>query len=354
MPGTNTQILLAARPKGEPKASDFRVVEAPIPEPGAGEMLLQTIYLGLDPVIRLRMNAGSYWPAFELEKPLGARVVSAVVQSNLPDFAPGDLVVHQGIWAEYSLSNGKAPTSSANASPASLPKLDRARGSVTAPLHVLGITGLTAYVGVIDIGQPRPGETVVVSGASGAVGSVAGQIAKLKGCRVVGIAGGAQKCGFVAGELGFDAAVDYKAPDFAAALKAACPKGVDVYFENVGGAVFDAAFPLLNLHARVAVCGSVSEYNVTERAAVPDKMPALLLATLGKRLNIRGFVIGDHFARMGDFQREVGPWVREGKIRYREEFVEGLRAAPAALIAMLRAETFGKVIVRVSPEPKQS
>ncbi|HEV8016225.1 MAG TPA: NADP-dependent oxidoreductase [Stellaceae bacterium] len=348
---TNTQILFATRPQGAPKASDFAIVEAPIPEPGPGEMLLRTVYLGLDPVIRLRMNEGSYWPAFELGKPLGARTVCAVVTSNNTAFAPGDLLVMQGVWADYMISDGKAPVSAANTQPANLPKLDPARGSITAPLHVLGITGFTAYVGLSEIGQPKPGETVVVSGASGAVGSVAGQIAKLKGCRVIGIAGGARKCDFVTHELGFDAAVDYQRADFAAALKAACPNGVDIYFENVGGAVFDAVFPLLNRYARVPVCGTVSEYNITAREKVDDKLPALLLATLGKRLTIKGFVIGDHFARMPEFQREAGQWLREGKLKYREEFVDGLANAPAAFMAMLKAESFGKVIVRVSDDP---
>jgi NADPH-dependent curcumin reductase len=348
---TNTQVLFASRPKGAPQASDFRVVETPIPEPGPGEMLLRTVYLGLDPVIRLRMNEGSYWPAFEIGKPFGARTICAVVQSNNTAFAPGDLLVMQGIWADYMISDGKAPVSAANVQAANLPKLDPARGSITAPLHVLGITGFTAYIGVTEIGQPKHGETIVVSGASGAVGSVAGQIAKLKGCRTVGIAGGAKKCAFVRDEFGFDVAVDYKRPDFAAALRAACPNGVDIYFENVGGAVFDAVFPLLNRFARVPVCGTVSEYNATERAVVADKMPALLLATLGKRLHLQGFVIGDHFAKMPEFQREAGAWLRAGKLKYREEFVDGLCNAPAAFIAMLKAESFGKVIVRVSDDP---
>jgi NADPH-dependent curcumin reductase CurA len=348
---TNMQIIFASRPKGEPKDSDFKLVETPIPEPGPGEMLLRTVYLGLDPVIRLRMNEGSHWPAFELGKPLGARTVCAVVKSNNPDFAPGDLLVMQGLWTDYMISDGKSPISAANTRPASLPKLDPSRGSITAPLHVLGITGFTAWIGLGEIGQPKPGETVVVSGASGAVGSVAGQIARLNGARVVGIAGGERKCAFVKDELGLDAAIDYKRSDFAAALKAACPNGVDVYFENVGGAVFDAVFPLLNRYARVPVCGTVSEYNVAERAVVADKMPALLLATLGKRLRLQGFVIGDWFAKMPNFQREAGQWLREGKLKYREEFVDGLANAPRAFMAMLKAESFGKVIVRVSDDP---
>jgi hypothetical protein len=347
----NTQILFASRPQGAPSAANFQLAETPIPEPGPGEMLLRTVYLGLDPVIRLRMNEGSYWPAFEIGKPLGARTVCVVVKTNNTGFVPGDLLVMQGIWADYMISDGKAAISAANTQAANLPKLDPSRGSITAPLHILGITGFTAYVGLTDIGQPKHGETVVVSGASGAVGSVAGQIAKLKGCHTVGIAGGERKCAFVKDELGFDHAVDYKRPDFAAALKAACPNGVDIYFENVGGAVFDAVFPLLNRFARVPVCGTVSEYNVTERQTVEDKMPALLLATLGKRLHIEGFVIGDHFSKMGAFQREAGQWLREGKLRYREEFVDGLANAPAAFMAMLKADTFGKVIVRVSNDP---
>jgi hypothetical protein len=342
---TNTQILLAARPKGEPKDSDFRRVETPIPEPGPGEVLLRTIYLGLDPVIRLRMNEGSYWPAFELNQPLGARAVCAIARSNNADFAPGDLVITQAPWADYAISNGKGMDGRA------LPKLDPSRGSLTAPLHVLGITGFTAYIGLLEIGQPKPGETVVISGASGAVGSVAGQIAKLKGCRVVGIAGGVRKCDFVAKELGFDVAVDYKQPDFAASLKAACPGGVDVYFENVGGAMFDTVFPLLNRDARVTVCGTVSEYNATEREVVADKIPGLLLATLGKRLTIKGFVISDWFAKMPDFQREAIPWLRDGKLKHREEFIDGLANAPSAFMSMLKAESFGKVIVRVSADP---
>jgi hypothetical protein len=342
----NIQILLAARPKGEPKDSDFSIVESPVPEPGAGEILLRTIYFGLDPIIRLRMNAGSYWPAFELGKPLSARVVCAVEKSNIPEFHEGDLIVTGGIWARYMISNGKG----VDGRP--LPKLDRGRGPITLPLHVLGITGLTAYVGLLDIAQPKSGETVVVSGASGAVGSVAGQIAKIRGCRVIGIAGGAQKCGFVDRDLRFDAAIDYKQPDFAAALKAAAPKGVDVYFENVGGAVFDAVTPLLNLHARVAVCGTVSEYNVTAREVGPDKIAPLLLSILGKRLTVKGFVIGDHLARMPDFLHEVSAWVRDGKIKYKEQFVDGIENAPHAFQAMLKAQSFGKVIVRVSEEPK--
>ena len=343
----NRMILFAARPQGEPKASDFRLIETPTPEPGPNEMRLRVVYLGLDPIIRLRMNANTYWPSLELDKPLNGRTVTVVDKSNLPDYAPGDVIVTQGPWGDYMISNGKGMDGKP------LPKFDPARGSITAPLHVLGITGFTAYIGLIDIGQAKEGETVVISGASGAVGSVAGQIAKIKGCRVVGIAGGDAKCAFIKNELGFDVAVDYKRPDFADALKAACPKGVDVYFENVGGAVFDAVFPLLNLHARVPVCGTVSEYNVTDREAIADKMPALLLATLGKRLTIKGFVISDHFARMPDFQREAGGWLREGKIKYKEEFVEGLENAPKAFNAMLKAETFGKVIVKVSEAPKR-
>ena len=342
----NIQILLAARPQGAPKDSDFEIVEAPVPEPGAREMLLRVLYLSLDPVIRLRMNASSYWPAFELGQPLGARAICAVAKSNIAEYRAGDFVVTAGIWANYMISNGKG----LDGRP--LPKLDPARGPLTLPLHVLGITGFTAYSGLLEIGQPKPGETVLVSGASGAVGSVAGQIAKLKGCRAVGIAGGPKKCAFLVEELGFDAAVDYKRADFAAALEAALPQGIDVYFENVGGAAFDAAVPLFNRNARIAVCGTVSEYNIVERAMGPDKLSGLLLAILGKRLTLRGFVIGDWFAKMPQFLAEAGQWVRDGKLKYREEIIEGLEHAPAALQAMLRAETFGKVIVKLGEPPR--
>ena len=340
----NRQINLAARPVGEPKDSDFQLVETDIPEPGPGEMLLRTIYLSLDPYMRLRMNPVSHMPTFEIGKPLGGATVSVVEKSNLPDYAPGTLVASTNGWTVYALSNGKNPFGRP------LAKLEPGRAPLTAPLSLMGMPGLTAYSGLLKIGQPKAGETIVVSGAAGTVGAIVGQIAKLKGCTVIGIAGGARKCGFVK-ELGFDAVVDYKAGNLAGDLRAACPKGVDIYFENVGGAVFDAVLPLLNLFARIPVCGHVAEYNAVEHKVGPDKIPALMLAVLGKRLTIRGFVVSDFMQDMQDFVRDMGQWLGGGRIKYREEITDGLDHAPGAFMAMLRAENFGKPIVRVSPEP---
>ncbi len=341
----NLQVVLAARPRGAPKDGDFRLVEAPLPEPGSGEMLLRTIYLSLDPYMRLRMNETSHLPPFEIGKPLLGATASVVVKSNLPDYRAGDVVVSLHGWTTYALSNGKGMFGRP------LAKLDPKRGPLSAQIWILGSPGLTAYKGLLEVARPKEGETVVVSGAAGAVGSLVGQIARMKGCRTVGIAGGAQKCGYVTGTLGFDAAVDYKAGDLAGALKAACPKGVDIYYENVGGAVFEAVLPLLNNFARVPVCGNVAEYNAVERRIGPDRMPDLMLAILGHRLTLRGFVVSDFMNEMQDFVRDMGEWLAAGKIRYREDITDGLEHAAAAFQRMLRAENFGKPIVRVSPDP---
>ena len=341
----NLQVLLAARPKGAPQDGDFRLAEAPVPEPGPGEMLLRTIYLSLDPYMRLRMNETSHLPPFEIGKPLLGATASVVVKSNLPDYRAGDFVAALTGWTTYALSNGKGLFGRP------LAKLDPARGPLSAQIWILGSPGLTAYKGLLAVAQPKEGETVVVSGAAGAVGSLVGQIARMKGCRVVGIAGGPQKCGYVTGTLGFDAAVDYKAGDLRAALTAACPKGIDIYYENVGGAVFEAVLPLLNNFARVPVCGNVAEYNAVERRIGPDRVPDLMLAILGHRLTLRGFVVSDFMNDMQDFVRDMGAWLAAGKIRYREDIADGLENAPRAFQRMLRADNFGKPIVRVSPDP---
>ncbi|HUK60055.1 MAG TPA: NADP-dependent oxidoreductase [Stellaceae bacterium] len=341
----NLQVLLAARPKGAPKDSDFRLAEAPVPEPGPGEMLLRTIYLSLDPYMRLRMNETSHLPPFEIGKPLLGATASVVVKSNLPEYREGEFVVALHGWTTYALSNGTGMFGRP------LQRLDPKRGPLSAQIWILGSPGLTAYKGLLAVAQPKEGETVVVSGASGAVGSIVGQIARMKGCRTVGIAGGAQKSAYVTGTLGFDSAVDYKAGDLAGALKAACPKGVDIYYENVGGAVFEAVLPLLNNFARVPVCGNVAEYNAVERRVGPDRMPDLMLAILGHRLTLRGFVVSDFMNDMQDFVRDMGAWLAEGKIHYREDIADGLAAAPQAFIRMLAAQNFGKPIVRVSPDP---
>jgi NADPH-dependent curcumin reductase len=339
----NRQIILAARPQGEPKESDFLLVESPIPQPDAGQMLLRTLDLSLDPYMRGRMNAGpSYAPAVEIGQVMGGETVSRVEASHLGQFQPGDIVVAYTGWEDYALSEGRG-----------VRKLDPSFAPVTTALGVLGMPGMTAWVGLMNIGQPKPGETVVVAAASGAVGSVVGQLARIKGCRAVGIAGGEAKCRFVKDELGFDACVDHRSPDFAAALKAACPRGVDVYFENVGGPVFDAVLPLLNNFARVPVCGLIAHYNDTDLPEGKDRIPLLMRHVLVKRLTLRGFIVFDLANQQADFLAEVGPMVRDGRIKYREHIVDGLENAPRALIGLLRGENFGKVIVRVAAQDRE-
>lgn len=336
----NRQITLAARPTGEPTESDFRLVESPVPEPGAGQMLLKTIYLSLDPYMRGRMNAGpSYAPPVEIGQVMGGSSVSRVEVSNLGGFPPGCYVEAYPGWQEYALSDGRG-----------VRKLDPSLAPLTTALGALGMPGMTAWTGLTNIGQPKPGETVVVAAASGAVGSVVGQLAKIRGCRAVGIAGGERKCRYVTEELGLDAGVDHRRPDFAAALESACPHGIDVYFENVGGPVFDAVLPLLNPFARVPVCGLIAHYNATGLPEGKDRVPLLSSQILVKRLTFRGFIVLDFAAQQADFLAEVGPLVREGRIKYREDLVDGLEKAPGALIGLLRGENFGKVIVRVAAE----
>jgi NADPH-dependent curcumin reductase len=334
MAKVNRQIRLAARPAGFPKESDFQMVELPVPEPSEGEVLTRTLYLSLDPYMRGRMNeTKSYAAPVPIGGVMVGRTVGEVVASRDSGFAAGDIVVGFGNWQEYALIRGKT-----------LRKLDPALAPVTTALGVLGMPGHSAYVGLLDIGRPQPGETVVVSAASGAVGSLAGQIAKIKGCRVVGIAGGDAKCRYAIDDLGFDACIDHRAPDFDAALARACPKGVDVNFENVGGAVLHSIWPLLNDFARVVVCGLIAHYNDNTPTLSPD-----LRAVLIKRLTVRGFIITDHSAGSGDFLRDVSAWLREGRIKYREDIVDGLEHAAEAFIGLLHGRNFGKLIVRVAP-----
>jgi NADPH-dependent curcumin reductase CurA len=267
------------------------------------------------------------------------RAVAEVVESNLPGYQPGDVVFAPTGWQEYALSDGKEAR-----------KLDPPLGPVSYALGVLGMPGLTAYTGLLTIGQPKAGETVVVAAASGAVGSVVGQIAKIKGCRAVGIAGGEKKCRYVTEELGFDACLDHRDSTLPERLKEACPSGIDVYFENVGGKVFDAVFPLLNNFALGPVCGLIAQYNATEPPPGPDRVPALLMATLVKRLTFRGFIVWDFAAQFPQFLKDVSAWLREGKVRYREDVTDGLENAPRELIGLLKGENFGKKIIRVGPE----
>ncbi len=332
------RIVLASRPVGEPKPNDFRLEEVAVPQPGPGQVLLRTKWLSLDPYMRGRMSdAPSYAKPVGIGEVMEGGTVSEVIASRNDRFTGGDIVVGRTGWQTHALSDG-----------AGLRKLDPALAPISTALGVLGMPGMTAYCGLLEIGKPQSGETVVVAAASGAVGSVVGQIAKIKGARAVGIAGGADKCRYVTNELGFDDCLDHRAPDFAARLKAACPKGIDVYFENVGGAVFDAVLPLLNPFSRIPVCGLIAQYNATELPPGPDRLPLLMRNVLTKRLLIRGFIVSDFAALQGDFLRDVSQWLKEGRIKYREDIVKGLENAPATLIGLLKGKNFGKQLVRVA------
>jgi hypothetical protein len=265
------------------------------------------------------------------------RTVSEVIASNLDGYAPGDIVLSPSGWQSHALSQGKLTR-----------KINPSIAPISTALGVLGMPGMTAYTGLSEIGQPKAGETVVVSAASGAVGSLVGQIAKIRGARAIGIAGGAAKCRYVTEELGFDACVDHRASDLADQLRAACPNGIDVYFENVGGLVFEAVFPLLNNFARVPVCGQIATYNATEWPAGELRVSKLTRDILTKRLTFRGFIVSDFASRQADFLRDVSAWLREGRIKHREDVVDGLEKAPLALIGLLRGENFGKLLVRVA------
>jgi NADPH-dependent curcumin reductase len=336
----NRQICLAARPVGEPVPGDFTLVETPIPEAGPGQILLKTLFLSLDPYMRGRMNdAKSYAQPVELGQVMVGGTVSRVVASQHPGFQPGEIVEGRTGWQEYALSTGQE-----------LRKVDPALGPLSTALGVLGMPGMTAYTGLLNIGQPKPGETVVVAAASGAVGSLVGQIARLKGARAVGLAGGVDKCDYVTGTLGFDACLDHRSPSLKADLAAACPHGIDVYFENVGGAVWDAVFPLLNPFARIPVCGLIAHYNATSLPAGPNMVPALMRSVLSNRLTLRGFIVSDFASQQAEFLTSVSTWLRDGKVRHREDIVDGLDQAPSAFIGLLKGRNFGKLLVRVAPE----
>lgn len=337
-PSINRRIVLAARPQGAPTLQDFRLEEAPVPAPSEGEVLLRTVYLSLDPYMRGRMSdRPSYAPPLALGEVMVGGTVSRVVASKHPSFREGDLVSGTAGWQDYALSDGQELM---------------ALGDTTHPsyaLSVLGMPGFTAYHGLLNIGEPKPGETVVVASASGAVGAVVGQIAKLKGARAVGIAGGADKCRYVVEELGFDVCLDRYDPQFAKQLADACPGGIDVYYENVGGAVFDVVLPLLNIGARVPVCGIIAHYNDKALPPGPDRLPMLMNILLYKRIRAQGFIILDHYADgFAPFYRDMTAWVGDGKVKLREDMVDGLENAPSALIGLLEGKNFGKVVVRVA------
>jgi NADPH-dependent curcumin reductase len=332
------QIVLAARPQGKPRLTDFRLEETQIPTPGAGQVLLQVQYLSLDPYMRGRMDdRKSYAAPTQLGAVMPGESVAKVLASHHAGYSEGDIVLAHTGWRTHALSDR-----------ADLRKLDPRVAPVTTGLGVLGMPGFTAYGGLRVIGKPKPGETVVVAAASGPVGSLVGQLARLTGARAVGIAGGPEKCTYVKDELGFDAAVDHKSADFPARLAAACPKGIDVYYENVGGAVWQAVLPLLNSFARVPVSGLIAQYNAAGPGDGPDRLPATMRAILSKSLTIRGFInyefAAEHYAA---FLREVGAGIAEGRIRFREDFVDGLENAPEAFIGMLEYRNFGKLIVRI-------
>ncbi|WP_420102667.1 NADP-dependent oxidoreductase [Bosea sp. (in: a-proteobacteria)] len=334
----NTRIVLASRPEGRPTPANFRLERAPMPSLGDGQVLLKTLYLSLDPYMRGRMSAAkSYAAPVEIGQVMEGGTVAEVVESRDAAFKPGDIVLSYSGWQSHAAVSAKG-----------LRKLDPQAAPVTTALGVLGMPGFTAYAGLLTIGQPKPGETLVVAAASGPVGSAVGQIARLKGARAVGIAGGPEKCAFVRETFGFDEVIDHRDPQMADKLAAACPGGIDVYFENVGGHVWDAVFPLFNSFARIPVCGLVAQYNATGAFPGPDRLPLLMRDILSKSLTIRGFIQREFVPTQGKaFQEEMTRWVAEGAIRYKEDIVEGLENAPEALIGLLEGKNFGKLIVKV-------
>lgn len=334
----NQRIVLASRPDGRPTAENFRLEEAAVPRAGEGEVLLKLRYLSLDPYMRGRMSAAkSYAAPVEIGSVMEGGTVGEVVESQSAGFAPGDFVLSHSGWQSYAVANAST-----------LRKLDPEQAPLTTALGVLGMPGFTAYSGLLTIGQPKEGETVVVAAATGPVGSAVGQIAKLKGARAVGIAGGVDKCRALIDEFGFDVAVDHHSPNFAQELALACPDGIDVYFENVGGKVFAAVFPLLNPFARVPVCGLIAQYNQSGPFDGPDRLPVLMRDILSKSLTIRGFIQRDFADQRPAFYHDMAKWIADGQIRYREDIVEGLENAPKAFISMLEGGNFGKLVVKLS------
>lgn len=333
----NRRIVLASRPQGKPTLDNFRLEEVPVPEPGPGQILLKARYLSLDPYMRGRMNAAkSYAQPVGLDEVMVGGTVCEVATSRIDKFKKGDLVTAYTGWQDYAVSDGGGV----------MPVDPRIKPPSYA-LGVLGMPGLTAYVGLLDIGQPQAGETVVLAASTGAVGSVVGQIAKLKGCRVVGIAGAKKKCRYAVEELGYDACISHYDDDMAAQLAAACPDGIDVYFENVGGSSWEAVMPLLNNFARVPVCGLIAHYNQTSLPPGPDRMSLLQGMLLQRRIKMQGFIVSDHQDRIPDFVRDVSSWLAQGKIKYREDVVSGLENAPEAFLGLFTGTNFGKLVVKL-------
>ncbi|HEX3667673.1 MAG TPA: NADP-dependent oxidoreductase [Acidimicrobiia bacterium] len=328
-------IRMASHPDGALEDDDFDLVDERVPEPADGEALVRTLYLSLDPAIRVWMNGiDTYVPGIQVGDVMRAGGLGEVVQSRNAAYTEGDLVFGMMQWSEYCI---------ARAGPDGMMTLPR-QEPITAFLSVLGVTGLTAYFGMFDVAQPKEGETVVVSGAAGAVGSVAGQIGKIIGCRVVGIAGGPEKCAWITDELGFDAWIDYKSEDVAARLRETCPDGIDVFFDNVGGEILDAVLGQINLHARIALCGAISQYDTAELSPGPRNFINLI----PQRGRVEGFILLDYRDRFLDAILQLGQWVQEGRIRYAEDIVDGLDNAPAAFRRLFTGENTGKLIVKVA------
>lgn len=336
---TNTRIVLASRPLGKPEQSNFRQEEAEKPVPAKGEVLLRTIYLSLDPYMRGRMNdAKSYADPVAIDEVMVGGTVCQVEASSHNDFEVGEWVLAYTGWQKYALSNGEG-----------LLKLGKQPAAPSYALGIMGMPGFTAYMGLLDIGEPKPGETIVVAAATGPVGATVGQIGKLKGCRVIGVAGGEDKCRYAVEELGFDACIDHKAENFAQQLADACENGIDVYYENVGGKVFDAVLPLLNVAARVPLCGLISQYNATSLPEGPDRLSMLMGTLLVKRIKMQGFIIFDDYAhRYNEFASDMTQWLAQGKVKYKEQVVQGLENAPEAFMGLLEGKNFGKLVVEVN------
>ena len=332
----NRQIKLASRPVNYPMESDFSLVESPLPQPREGEVLVQALWLSLDPYMRGRMRTGrpNVTP-LELGQVMVGGVAGRIIQSRSPAFSEGEIIEGPLGWQEYALSDGS-----------NLRKVDPSLGPLSTALGVLGMPGMTAYFGLLNVGQPRAGDTVVISAASGAVGQVVGQISRIMGCRTVGLAGTREKIDYIVNELGFDAGINYKTENLSSALESACPLGIDVYFDNVGGVVTDAVFEQLNLGARISICGSISQYNLEE----PEPGPRNLGLLVGKQARAEGFVVSQFSNRYEEGRQRIAGWMKEGRIKYKEDVVEGLENAPRAFIGLMQGENFGKLLVKVSQE----
>lgn len=328
------QIILKKRPTGTPSYDDFEMREVPVQSPSKGEILIRTVYISVDPYLRGRMNdAKSYIPPFKLDEAISSGVIGQVEESQSDLFKKGDFVLGSLAWQEYSIAKD-----------ISVRKIDPSLAPVSAYLSVLGMTGLTAYFGLLDIGKPKEGETVVVSGAAGAVGSIVGQIAKIKGARVVGIAGSDDKINYLVNDLGFDAAINYKKEEIRAALKEACPNGIDVYFENVGGKISDAIYPRLNNFARIPVCGAISAYN-NEVADIGPRVQTYLIKTSSL---MQGFTVGNYSSRFGEGAKALAGWLKEGKLKYEETITEGFEHTIDAFLDLFKGANLGKSLVKVS------